>query len=229
MDPHECVVGEAERAAEDERAVEDHAHQCAAAGNGELHGRHDNPEQTSREREAKPGAPEWIELPVADPHADGVPAREHGADDERCERRAVAVALHERSLRSSARYAGQDSFPTIGEDERNSRRGRTRATDRSSSWSWLSSRTRTYDEAIEAWHSHCPRLTVWEDALIDGLIRIERVDNGNSTVALTGRGRATLVRAEASTPVGCLSSRGREARRDHRRDPGSGPRTPRRT
>jgi diamine N-acetyltransferase len=61
--------------------------------------------------------------------------------------------------------------------------------------SWLSSRTRTYDEAIEAWHSHCPRLTVWEDALIDGLIRIER-DNGNSTVALTGRGRATLERAE---------------------------------
>ena len=63
--------------------------------------------------------------------------------------------------------------------------------------SWLSSRPRTYDEAIEAWHSHCPRLTVWEDALIDGLIRIERV-NGNSTVILTGRGRATLLRAERS-------------------------------
>ena len=61
--------------------------------------------------------------------------------------------------------------------------------------SWLSSRTRTYDETIESWHSHCPRLTVWEDALIDGLIRIER-DDGNSTVALTGRGRATLGRAE---------------------------------
>ena len=60
--------------------------------------------------------------------------------------------------------------------------------------SWLSSRTRTYDEAIEAWHSHCPRLTVWEDALIDGLIRIEHADGG-STVVLTGRGRATLVRA----------------------------------
>jgi hypothetical protein len=61
--------------------------------------------------------------------------------------------------------------------------------------SWVSSRTRTYDEAIEAWHSHCPRLTVWEDALTDGLIRIER-SNGNSTVALTGRGRTTLVRAK---------------------------------
>ena len=64
--------------------------------------------------------------------------------------------------------------------------------------SWLSIRTRTYDEAIEAWRSHCPRLTVWEDALADGLIRIERGGNGKSTVALTGRGRATLVRAERS-------------------------------
>jgi diamine N-acetyltransferase len=84
--------------------------------------------------------------------------------------------------------------------------------------SWLSSRTRTYDEAIEAWHSHCPRLTVWEDALIDGLIRIER-DNGNSTVALTQRGRATLVRAERAVPEATLEQRVRlgeitEANRD---------------
>jgi hypothetical protein len=64
--------------------------------------------------------------------------------------------------------------------------------------SWLSAQTRTYDEAIEAWHSHCPRLTVWEDALIEGLIRIERTGGGKSTVALTERGRATLVRAEPS-------------------------------
>lgn len=61
--------------------------------------------------------------------------------------------------------------------------------------SWLSARTRRYDEAIEAWRSHCPRLTVWEDALADGLIRIARVGGGKSTVGLTERGRATLVRA----------------------------------
>jgi hypothetical protein len=63
--------------------------------------------------------------------------------------------------------------------------------------SWLSLRTRTYDETIEAWHSHCPRLTVWEDALGEGLIRIERGD-GASTVALTERGRSTLVRATSA-------------------------------
>jgi hypothetical protein len=64
--------------------------------------------------------------------------------------------------------------------------------------SWLSVRPRTYDETIEAWHSHCPRLTVWEDALIESLIRIERDGGRNSTVALTDRGRATLERAERS-------------------------------
>jgi hypothetical protein len=64
--------------------------------------------------------------------------------------------------------------------------------------SWLAMRTRTYDEAIDAWHSHCPRLTVWEDALIDRLIRIERTGNGNSTVGLTDQGRAVLIRAERS-------------------------------
>lgn len=64
--------------------------------------------------------------------------------------------------------------------------------------SWLSVRPRTYAETIDGWHSHCPRLTVWEDALIDGLIRIERGGAGKSTVALTGRGRAALARAERS-------------------------------
>ena len=63
--------------------------------------------------------------------------------------------------------------------------------------SWLTSRPRTYDEAIDAWGSHCPRLTVWEDALIAGLIRIERNGEGGSTVALTDAGRAALLGAES--------------------------------
>ena len=58
--------------------------------------------------------------------------------------------------------------------------------------SWLSRRTRTYTEAIDAWHSHCPRLTIWEDALIDGLIRIRRVEKNRSIVELTSRGRTAL-------------------------------------
>ena len=38
---------------------------------------------------------------------------------------------------------------------------------------WISIRLRTYAETMEAWRSTCPRNTVWEDALIDGLIQIE--------------------------------------------------------
>jgi hypothetical protein len=58
---------------------------------------------------------------------------------------------------------------------------------------WISSRPRTYEEAMEAWQTTCPRHTVWEDALIDGLIQVE---NGSSShraeVILTPRGRAIL-------------------------------------
>jgi hypothetical protein len=39
---------------------------------------------------------------------------------------------------------------------------------------WIAEQSRTYPETIEVWKSSCPRLTVWEDALSDGLVRVER-------------------------------------------------------
>jgi hypothetical protein len=58
---------------------------------------------------------------------------------------------------------------------------------------WVSSRPRSYAEAMDAWRSSCPRLTVWEDALIDGLIQIEGSGSWKeSAVTLTPRGRAIL-------------------------------------
>ena len=58
---------------------------------------------------------------------------------------------------------------------------------------WVADRRRSYDEAMEAWQSHCPRQTIWEDAIIDGLICIENNGTPNSSeVALTSRGRALL-------------------------------------
>jgi hypothetical protein len=39
---------------------------------------------------------------------------------------------------------------------------------------WIAERPRTYPETIEVWKSSCPRLTVWEDALSDGLVRVDR-------------------------------------------------------
>jgi len=58
---------------------------------------------------------------------------------------------------------------------------------------WISSRPRTYTEAMEAWRSSCPRLTVWEDALGDGLIQVESGGTRRqSEVTLTARGRSFL-------------------------------------
>jgi hypothetical protein len=55
---------------------------------------------------------------------------------------------------------------------------------------WVADRPRSYPEAMAAWRSTCPRLSVWEDAIIDGLVRLE---NGDSrAVTLTARGRAML-------------------------------------
>jgi hypothetical protein len=59
--------------------------------------------------------------------------------------------------------------------------------------SWISSRRRTYAEAMEAWRSTCPRHTVWEDALLGGLIRIERDGTRQQPeVTLTVQGQAIL-------------------------------------
>ena len=58
---------------------------------------------------------------------------------------------------------------------------------------WVSSRRRSYAEAMDAWRTSCPRLSVWEDALVAGLIQVEA---GGPTLApvvtLTPRGRDVL-------------------------------------
>jgi hypothetical protein len=64
--------------------------------------------------------------------------------------------------------------------------------------SWLAERPRAYPEVMEAWRSSCPRLTVWEDALADGLIRFE---GSRRLVALTERGRALIEPARVPVPV----------------------------
>jgi hypothetical protein len=58
---------------------------------------------------------------------------------------------------------------------------------------WVSSRPRTYGEAMEAWQTTCPRHTVWEDALADWLIQVvPRSSWAQAEVSLTPRGRAFL-------------------------------------
>jgi trans-2,3-dihydro-3-hydroxyanthranilate isomerase len=49
--------------------------------------------------------------------------------------------------------------------------------------SWLAERPRSYADTIDAWKTSCPRLSVWEDAVAEGLIRV--VDR---RVLITGKG-----------------------------------------
>ena len=64
---------------------------------------------------------------------------------------------------------------------------------------WLAAHPRSYREVMDAWRSTCPRLSVWEDALADGLVAVE---NGRSPrvlhVTLTARGEAALGGAASS-------------------------------
>jgi hypothetical protein len=60
---------------------------------------------------------------------------------------------------------------------------------------WVARRPRTYAETMAAWQTTCPRHSVWEDALGDVLIQLDRDDrlaSAQTTVTLTLKGRAVL-------------------------------------
>jgi hypothetical protein len=58
---------------------------------------------------------------------------------------------------------------------------------------WVADRPRTREQAVEAWYS-CPHISVWEDAVVGGLVRTE--NDGRRTVSLTPRGAAVLGKAK---------------------------------
>ena len=51
---------------------------------------------------------------------------------------------------------------------------------------WVGKRRR-YTEVMDAWKTSCPRLSIWEDALADRLIRVE-----SGRVHVTPAGKALL-------------------------------------
>lgn len=54
---------------------------------------------------------------------------------------------------------------------------------------WVAREPRPYAEAIDAWRTSCPRLTVWEDATDRGLIARRPSDR---MVVVTAQGEAFL-------------------------------------
>ncbi len=57
---------------------------------------------------------------------------------------------------------------------------------------WLARRPRSYAEAIDAWRTSCPRLTVWEDAMEQGLVACVTDGEGELRVVATDAGRSRL-------------------------------------
>jgi len=55
---------------------------------------------------------------------------------------------------------------------------------------WISYQPRTYGEVLEAWRTTCPRLSIWEDACIDGLIDYD--PDGSRIVSVSPKGQSLL-------------------------------------
>src|SRR6476619_6527639 len=57
---------------------------------------------------------------------------------------------------------------------------------------WIAEAPRSYADA-EAWRRSCPHLSIWEDAISDGLVRFKNDSSmKNSRIVLTARGRSFL-------------------------------------
>jgi len=55
---------------------------------------------------------------------------------------------------------------------------------------WIADRPRSYAEVLEAWRTTCPRLSIWEDACIAGLIDCDQ--DAGRIVRPSAKGRALL-------------------------------------
>ena len=58
---------------------------------------------------------------------------------------------------------------------------------------WVRSSPRTYADAMAAWRTSCPRLSIWEDALLGELIEVEpSAVRSQAAIRLTPKGDAIL-------------------------------------
>ena len=69
---------------------------------------------------------------------------------------------------------------------------------------WIADGGRSYGQVMDAWRTSCPRLSIWEDAVGDGLVQIANRPGGTreqALVTITERGRERLqARAEPVRP-----------------------------
>ncbi len=60
--------------------------------------------------------------------------------------------------------------------------------------SWVEARPRSYGETMDAWRTSCPRLSIWEDAVAEGLVEVVPGVGAQreAAVVLTAAGRSRL-------------------------------------
>ena len=74
---------------------------------------------------------------------------------------------------------------------------------------WLAPAPRPYSEVMSAWRTSCPRLPVWEETSMRGLLERAHAGDGTAIVSITELGRALLARGrpERSEP-GAIAPKG---------------------
>ena len=55
---------------------------------------------------------------------------------------------------------------------------------------WIASKPRTREEVLQVWRTSCPKLSIWEDACIEGLVEFST----GGAVAVSASGRRLLER-----------------------------------
>lgn len=57
---------------------------------------------------------------------------------------------------------------------------------------WVAAEPRPYRTVIDTWGTHCPRLTIWEDAVEQGLVVRESAGARGTLIKVTAAGEGFL-------------------------------------
>jgi hypothetical protein len=62
---------------------------------------------------------------------------------------------------------------------------------------WVDRERPTHAEVLDAWQSSCPRLSVWEDALVGGLVAFDGTRARHVVLTAAGRARISVASVAA--------------------------------
>jgi hypothetical protein len=71
---------------------------------------------------------------------------------------------------------------------------------------WLEAAPRPYAEVMEVWRTSCPRLTIWEDAVDNGLVAHRHTPGRPSTIVVTAKGGRMLAAHRVTSAPAALAA-----------------------